>query len=272
MQRAVHDREVVPVVYRQRHARVGVHSSASTANAMTRQTTATPPSPPPRRAVATVHAIAAMTHGRYLVARAHGPERAPLLVGFHGYGEHAERHLSELDRIPGSARWTRVAVQALHRHYSEGARHVVGSWMTRQDRELAIADNLAYVRAVVAEVRAAYPTTGTLVCCGFSQGVAMAYRAAAWCGHACHGIVALGGDVPPELRGDTALAWPPVLIGRGRTDTWYSAEKLRADVAALRSVGAAVEPLVFDGGHEWTDDFRTAAGRFLAALTRESAP
>ena len=232
---------------------------------MTNQTSATPTRPPAAAAPAE-HTIAATTHGRYLVARADGPGPAPLLLGFHGYGEHAERHLSELNRIPGSARWTRVAVQALHRHYSEGARHVVGSWMTRQDRELAIADNIAYVRAVIDEVRAAYPTTGTLVCCGFSQGVAMAYRAAARCGRPCHGIVALGADSPPELRGDAAIVWPPILVGRGRTDAWYTREKLETDLAALRGAGATVESLVFDGGHEWTDDFRAAAGRFLAAL------
>ena len=231
---------------------------------MTDQTTATPPT---RGRPAAVHTIAATTHGRYLVAPAEGPGPAPLLVGFHGYGEHAERHLAELDRIPESARWTRVAVQALHRHYSEGARHVVGSWMTRQDRELAIADNLAYVRAVLNKVASAYPTTGTLVFCGFSQGVAMAYRAAARCGYACQGVIALGGDVPPELRADAAVAWPPVLFGRGRTDAWYTAEKMDTDLAALRTAGAPAVPLVFDGGHEWTDAFRHAAGRFLAALT-----
>ena len=214
---------------------------------------------------AAVHTIETATHGRYLVEPAAAPAGAPLLVGFHGYGEHAERHLAELRRIPGSGRWLRVAVQALHRHYSEGARHVVGSWMTRQDRELAIADNIAYVRAVLDEVRTAHPATGTLVYCGFSQGVAMAYRAAARCGHACHGVVALGADSPPELRGDPAVAWPPILIGRGRTDAWYTQDKLDADRTSLAGAGAAVEILVFDGGHEWTAAFRAAAGRFLAA-------
>ena len=215
---------------------------------------------------ATAHAIAARTHGRYLVRAADAPGPAPLLVGFHGYGEHAERHLAELDRIPGSAAWTRVAIQALHRHYSESRRHVVGSWMTRQDRELAIADNIAYVRDVVGAVRKAYDTTDGIVCCGFSQGAAMAYRAALRAGHVCRGIVVLAGDVPPELRTDPDLAWPPVLIGRGRLDEWYTQEKLDADLAFLQNAGATVTPLVFDGGHEWTDDFRTEAGRFLGGL------
>ena len=215
---------------------------------------------------AAVHTIAATTHGRYLVEPADTPGPAPLLVGFHGYGEHAERHLDELDRIPGSGRWTRVAVQALHRHYSDSRRHVVGSWMTRQDRELAITDNIAYVRDVVSAVRGAYDTTGTLVYCGFSQGVAMAYRAALRAGHACR-VIALAGDVPPELQSDPAQSWPPVLIGRGRLDAWYTQEKMDADLAFLESTGAPGTPLVFDGGHEWTDDFRAEAGRFLAGLT-----
>jgi predicted esterase len=218
------------------------------------------------RSAAAVHTIAATTHGRYLVAPADTPGPAPLLVGFHGYGEHAERHLAELDRIPGSERWTRVAVQALHRHYSASRRQVVGSWMTRQDRELAIDDNIAYVRDVVGAVRDACEATDCCVYCGFSQGVAMAYRAALRAGHACRGIVALAGDVPPELQADPDLTWPPVLIGRGRLDTWYTQEKMDADLGFLRHAGTPVASTIFDGGHEWTDDFRTRAGRFLTGL------
>ena len=215
---------------------------------------------------AAVHTIETATHGRYLVEPAAAPTGAPLLVGFHGYGEHAERHLAELRRIPGSGGWLRVAVQSLHRHYSADRRHVVGSWMTREDRELAIADNIAYVRRVVAAVRARYAAGDALVYCGFSQGVAMAYRAAVHGGHACRGVIALAGDVPPELRSEPAAAWPAILIGRGRTDAWYTQDKLESDLACLAGAGAAVDTLVFDGGHEWTAAFRAAAGRFLAAL------
>ncbi len=215
---------------------------------------------------ATLHTIDATTHGRYLVAPATSPGPAPVLVGFHGYGEHAERHLAELDRIPGSERWIRVAVHALHRYYSDSGRHVVGSWMTRQDRELAIADNIAYVGNVVTSVRHEYETTPPLVYCGFSQGCAMAYRAAMRAGHPCRGVIALAGDVPPELQTDPDVRWPPVLIGRGRLDIWYTQNKLDADLRFLHGASAPVGSLLCDGGHEWTDDFRAAAGRFLADL------
>ena len=94
----------------------------------------------------------------------------------------------------------------------------------------------------------------------------MAYRAALRAGHPCRGVIALAGDVPPELQTDPDTDWPPVLIGRGALDTWYTQEKLDADLGFLHRAGVQAESLVFDGGHEWTDEFRAAAGRFLAEI------
>jgi len=40
-----------------------------------------------------------------------------------------------------------------------------------------------------------------------------------------------------------------------------------ADLAFLEGAGVPATPRVFDGGHEWTDEFRADAGRFLAGLS-----
>lgn len=200
------------------------------------------------------HTVAATVHGRFLL-RGGPPER--VLVGFHGYAENAERHLAELLKIDGIDRWTILAVQALHRFYAGRTGDVVGSWMTSQDRDLAIADNLAYVRSVVAWLR---EPPRKIVFAGFSQGVAMAYRAASDHAHA-DGLIVLGGDVPPEVTGHL----PPVLLGRGTQDTWYNAEKFEKDLKFLRGV-TTVTTCVFEGGHEWSDEFRAAAAAFLQAI------
>src|SRR5437763_15394462 len=118
------------------------------------------------------HTIPTQIHGRYLV-RDGPPER--LFIGFHGYAQTAEQHLADLEPIPGLDAWTVVAVQALNRFYVGRSTDTGACWMTRQDRELAIADNINYVRAVAA----ALPAARTLVVAGFSQGAAMASRAAA---------------------------------------------------------------------------------------------
>ena len=93
--------------------------------------------------MADVHLIETPTHGRVLVDR---PSVSPtaVLVGCHGYAQTAEILLDELLMIRGDAPWTLVSVQALHRFYTKGDRDVVASWMTRQDRDTAIADNIAF--------------------------------------------------------------------------------------------------------------------------------
>ncbi|MCI4348321.1 MAG: dienelactone hydrolase family protein [Thermoplasmata archaeon] len=207
--------------------------------------------------------IPATTVGAYLMSVPEERRPAPLLVGFHGYGENAETCLAELHRIPGSSAFLIVAVQALHRFYNAKNREMVGSWMTKIDREQAIADNVRYVASVLAAVAREIAGDGRLVYLGFSQGTSMAYRAAAHASRAAEGIIALGGDVPPDVGDDPAVTLPPVLIGRGLGDDWYTAEKLAADLDRLRARGTEVEVARFDGGHEWTDDFRKAAAAFL---------
>jgi predicted esterase len=212
-----------------------------------------------------VRTIETPTHGRYLVrAAAPAASDAPLLVGFHGYAEDAEGHLAALQQIPGVDAWILVSVQALHPFYTRDDR-IVANWMTRQDRELAIADNLRYVASVVHAVRLEHGAGSPLVFAGFSQGGAMAYRAAAH-GDA-DGLVVLAADVPPDVAERDGVL-PPVLLGRGSRDRWYSEEKMTSDLTTLRRLGVTPDTVVFDGGHEWTPSFCDAAGGFLARVIK----
>jgi predicted esterase len=169
-------------------------------------------------------------------------------------------HLDELRKLPGADEWSLLAVQALHPFYTR-AGEVVASWMTGQDRELAMADNLAYVRSVLATV----PKPETLVLIGFSQGASMAARAAAFAAD-CQGLILLGGDIPPDVKDGPAVKLPPVLLSRGVRDDWYTEEKFKKDLSFLEG-HTRVTPLVFEGGHEWTDAFRDAAGEFLRQVS-----
>lgn len=214
-----------------------------------------------------VKTIATLTHGRYLLAVPEGEGSFPLLVGCHGYAENAEKHLDALSDIPGAEGWVRCAVQGPSRFYHPRSQEVLASWMTRQDRELAIQDNIRYLADVVAEVRRDLPVSDVLVYAGFSQGVAMAWRAAALAGHRCRGVLQLAGDVPPELGQLDLSHVPSALIGRGTQDEWYDDKKLDQDVRLLEAKGVRVETCVFDGGHVWHDGFYRAAGEYLQQLS-----
>lgn len=211
-----------------------------------------------------IRTIETRIHGRYLVRRTGTGTRPTVLVGFHGYAQSAEDILEPLERLAGDRDAILVAVQALNRFYNVKAQTIVASWMTSQDRELAIEDNVEYVSAVVDEVRRELRgETGALFFVGFSQGVPMAYRAAVLSGHACHGLIVLGGDLPPELTPEQLRSLPPVLIGRGNADQWYGHAAFQADAARLESAGCSVTSFEFDGGHEWGDAFVAEARRVV---------
>ncbi len=200
------------------------------------------------------------THGRVLVR---GREGARLLVvGFHGYSENAEIQMARLEAIPGANAWTLVSVQGLHRFYRGSSQEISASWMTRQDRDDMIADNIEYADRVFAAV--SRPGV-KIVTVGFSQGVAMAFRAAMRTRCRVDAIVGIGGDVPPELLADASISFPSLLLARGETDDWHTASKLDADVAALASRGIRPRVSVYPGGHAWTDHTGTIVHEFLVS-------
>jgi predicted esterase len=208
--------------------------------------------------------IETVTHGRYLVDV---PQPGlPILVGFHGYAESAEIELERLRAIDALNRWIALSVQGLHRFYRGRSTDVVASWMTRQNREVAIADNIRYAAKVIDTVAKEYSASTARVFTGFSQGVAMAFRSATAPRQPVHGVIALGGDIPPELDSSSLSCIQTALIGRGIRDEWYTAEKLAADEGRLSDAGVKVQVVSFDAVHEWTSGFSQAAARFLYSI------
>ena len=211
--------------------------------------------------------IPTTTHGRVVVEDAEGTP-AGLIVAFHGYAQSADETLWDIRQIPGTDAWTVASAQGLHRFYNRNSEKVIASWMTRQDRDDAIADNVAYIDRAIDTVA----VQGPLVFAGFSQGAAMAYRAAVLGSHRAAGIIALGGDIPPELKtGETLRSWPAVLIGGGERDTWFTPARADADAAFLAAHNVPHDLVRFAGAHEWTDDFRAAAGRWLQRVIQAAA-
>ena len=208
------------------------------------------------------HTIATTTHGRYLTSDSPAGPAVGMLVGFHGQSETAAIEMAHLEDIRGSRPWVLVSVQALHRYYTRSG-EIVAAWMTREDREQTIADNIAYVRRVVAEARSRLgQVPPRLVYAGFSQGTAMAYRAAALADYPCHGLIILAGDLSPDVQPHAARL-PPVLLGRGSEETWYTEEVARKDIGLLRAAGVVTVEHVFADGHVRHPSFTARAGEFL---------
>jgi predicted esterase len=213
-----------------------------------------------------VRVVEAVTHGRFLVQPPAGGTPRGLLVGFHGYAETASVMLERLVAIPGSGEWLLASIQGLHRFYRGSAQDLAASWMTREDRDLAIRDNAAYVTGIVTTLLVERPACSLLGFVGFSQGVAMAFRAACGMARPVDAVIALGGDVPPELAPDALARVAHALHGRGDHDPWYLAEQFAADQVRLREAHVDLTTYCFDADHAWTSVFSEAAGHFLHRL------
>jgi len=206
------------------------------------------------------HATATV-HGRYLVQPPRSGPADRWLVGFHGYAQSAALFLPDLARAASAGGWLVASVQALHPFYTKRD-EVVANWMTREDREHAIADNVGYVDAVIDALEREFGAPRAIVFAGFSQGVAMAWRAAMKGRRSAAAIVTAGGDVAPDVL-DATRPWPRVLMLTGGLDPWYTPERLAAEAAQLRGLGADVRTQVFEGGHEWGDAVAEAVAELL---------
>ena len=209
--------------------------------------------------------VPARTHGRVVVRDAeYDGRRSRLVLAFHGYRQRAETMIEMLEPVPGIEHWTIASIQALHPFYDRGG-GVVASWMTKEDRDAAITENVDYVDdATVALQRDR--RADVIVCVGFSQGGAMAWRSAVLGRRRADGVVSVGADIPPELKDAPAENFPIALVAGGTRDEFYTAERMAIDLQLLESKGAPYGALKYDGGHEWNDEVRREIGKFLAAM------
>jgi predicted esterase len=219
--------------------------------------------------------VSTPTHGRTIVLPAESPSPRGRLIAFHGYAQSAEDMLFALRRAPAiQAHWNICAVQALHRFYSVRNRDVVASWMTRQDREQAIEDNLQYIHNVLDDSALCLESPGnTLVFLGFSQGAAMAWRVGTRLLGQTRAIAAIGGDLPPDLEPAAFSDWPgTILIARGKKDRIYSQDRAESDIERLRKHKAQAMFQHYEGKHELNPAFTKMITRFLENIEQTQFP
>jgi predicted esterase len=189
-----------------------------------------------------------------LTTRAHVlldvPERVDaILIGFHGYGGGPERALAALREV-GVPNLLRVAPMGPH-HFYDRRQNVVASWMTRFRRDEQIDQQVQYVQRLEESLRTRFGLVPLFVF-GFSQGVAVTYRAAVMAKLNLARVFCLGGDMPPEVRDALLTAAPiPVTLLRGTQDRAAGAAAMDGDLARLQAEGWPAELHEVSGAHDY---------------------
>lgn len=175
----------------------------------------------------------------------------PTLIVLHGFGQRADEFSKVFEKLPSQGILV-AAPQGPHQFYPQfPAREVGSSWLTRYERDQAVADFIGYMQQFVELLQNEHAADLTrLYVLGFSQGVSMAYRF--WVHQAApvRGIIAVSSDLPPDVAERLGSAQPTnVLLVHGREDKMVSIHKLREAETILRAHAIPVELLEFDGGH-----------------------
>lgn len=129
-----------------------------------------------------------------------GSTRRVWLV-FHGYGQLSRFFVRKFDGLDKKQNFI-LAPQGLSKYYLKGFEGRVGAnWMTKEDRLTDIANQYAYIDAVLDQEPVDWEKV-TLVYFGFSQGVATMGRYAAYSGRPFSTMVVWAGAFPPELTSE----------------------------------------------------------------------
>jgi predicted esterase len=178
----------------------------------------------------------------------------------HGYGQLAERFIRRFSVIDDGTRLI-IAPEGLSRFYisrrsgpHSPEERVGASWMTREDRDSEIGDQVTYLDRVTAKVFGEIDRSRVrFVALGFSQGVAAVCRWASASESPPDEIIAWAGEIPRDLleaRTRDRLARAKLTVVVGTHDPIADPARTKAHKIELDAAGVRYRFIHFDGGHE----------------------
>lgn len=194
------------------------------------------------------------TYGNYTPAKTQR-----IWVACHGYGQLARHFIKRFDIFSPTADYV-IAPQGLSHFYIEGTEPKVGaSWMTREDREVSIANQFAYLDAVFDhEIPASDLANKQLYLMGFSQGVSTISRWMVYRKLPFDKLILWAGIFPLELKAE-ALTFIPeksqIHTVMGSSDRYYTPESYQKEQVRLHQLfGREIHATLFEGKHVVTRD------------------
>jgi predicted esterase len=230
---------------------------------------------------ARVEHIVVQRTARYIRFGAPSPETKELWIALHGYGQLAADFARALSPVLGERRVV-VVPEALSRFYLEsptresarptqGRQHLTArvgaTWMTREDREAEIVDQVSYLDRLLEHLLGqTVPSTPRVHVLGFSQGVATAARWLARGRAHVHAVSLWCGQFPDDVDATMLISSAHdtrVTFVTGNRDIVIPAEGIARTESKLSMLGDAYTRLTFDGGHRLD---RGVLTRLLARL------
>ena len=119
-----------------------------------------------------------------------------VIYALHGYGQLARYFIQKLENLND---YLIVAPEGMHRFYLKGSNGRVGaSWMTKEAREMDIADNIQFLNELDSKISHEYSIQERILL-GFSQGGATAIRWKLNTNNPFDKTIIWASDFPPDM-------------------------------------------------------------------------
>jgi predicted esterase len=169
-----------------------------------------------------------------------------LIIVLHGYGQLAEFFIRKFKDLNDD--FLVVAPEGTHRFYLNGTSGRVGaSWMTKEDRESDIADNLNWLSQLYTELTKQKTFIKTILL-GFSQGGATAARWFYSQKVQFDQLILWASVFPPDLEKHLIQSNSNNYFVIGADDEFYNAEAQKNEIEFYEKIG--FQTLQFAGKHD----------------------
>lgn len=173
----------------------------------------------------------------------------------HGYGQLSEYFIRKFSAVLGHKNSLVVAPEGLSRFYLEGFSGRVGAtWMTKEDRQNDIENNINYLNAVYQQVMSMVENPSVKVTIlGFSQGAATAARWALHQSAKFDRLILWAGVFPDDMDievGNNLLKEKDVKLVSGTLDPFLTPDRIKKQNELLSKLSFKPEMISFAGGHD----------------------
>lgn len=171
----------------------------------------------------------------------------------HGYGQLAEFFVRKFKPFFSPEKLF-IAPEGTNYNYLEGFQGKVGAnWMTKHERETAIANNHRFLDKLIGSLLEKYEEKPKINVLGFSQGAATATRwASEWSGK-IDTLVLWAGGFALDMKMESvskSFAETQLILALGDQDQLITSENIQTQEELISHLGMDVKRLSYQGGHE----------------------
>jgi predicted esterase len=176
-----------------------------------------------------------------------------IIMAFHGYGELVRYFIRKFDFLDEAKHYV-IAPQGLSKFYMNKHTRVGASWMTKENRELDLKNQLHYIQTVFeTETKGVNWNNKKLIIFGFSQGAATVSRWAATHKIPFDKLIVCGGQLGYELTAadfDFVKTDAQTIALLGDNDQFYNGDNVQKMKDGFKTVFPKGEFQIFEGKHE----------------------